>query len=412
MTPLKISFRSLLASPLTSLLNIILIAFGSAILVILLLVTTQINAKLEKNAKDIDLVVGAKGSPLQLVLSSIYYIDFPTGNIPLKDAEAIAANPGVRRAVPLALGDNYNGFRIVGTDTSFIHLYGLKVHSGRFWRNDFEVSIGSAVAEAAKLKVGDQFFGVHGLSGNGEIHKRHAYVVSGILASQGNVTDNLVMTNIASVWKMHDHDHQGELPGPVHKEDHHEGKADDHEHQADREITSLLIQYRSPMSVITFPRMVNQSTHMQAASPAMESARLFSLIGVGVDTLQWFAVLIMFIAAMSVFISLFNSLKERKYDLAIMRSLGATRGVIFRIIIFQGMILAGVGAIAGIAAGHIALEVTGKFQEASEAQLSGLHFIPNEGFIVLAAVFTGIIASVLPALQAYRTDISKVLAKG
>lgn len=411
MTSLNISFKNLLASPLTSLLNIILVAFGSAILVILLLATTQIIDKLEKNSKDIDLVVGAKGSPLQLVLSSIYYIDFPTGNIPLKDAEAIAVNPMVRRAVPLALGDSYNGFRIVGTDTSFIHLYELKLSSGRYWKTDFEVSIGSAVAEVANLKVGDRFFGAHGLSGEGEIHRSHAYIVAGILAPQGNMTDNLVMTNVASVWKMHDHDHHGEQPGEALHGDHHESESDQHEHHADKEITSLLIQYRSPMSVVTFPRMVNQSTNMQAASPAMESARLFSLIGVGVDTLQWFAVLIMFIAALSVFISLLNSLKERKYDLAIMRSLGASRGMIFRIIIFEGMIMAGVGAITGLAAGHMALEVAGSFQETPDAKLSGLYFTSGEGFIVLAAVLTGIVASVVPALQAYRTDISKVLAK-
>ncbi|KAI9549839.1 hypothetical protein GHT06_007530 [Daphnia sinensis] len=238
-----------------------LIAFGTAILTILLLASTQIEQKLNNNSKDIDLVVGAKGSPLQLILSSIYYIDFPTGNIPLKEANELAHNPFVKRAVPLALGDNYNGIRIVGTDSNYISLYGLTTQSGKFWQADLEATIGSNVAEEQGLKVGDTFFGAHGLTENKDLHKDHAYKVVGILAPQGNVTDNLILTNVASVWEMHGEEANGETEG--------------------KEITSLLIQYRSPMSVAMFPRMVNQMTSLQSASPAMESTRLFSLIGVG-----------------------------------------------------------------------------------------------------------------------------------
>src|SRR4051812_6298885 len=119
MSPIKISWKSLRSKPLSSALNLMLIAFGTGILTILLLASAQIGEKLDNNSKDIDLVVGAKGSPLQLILSSIYYIDFPTGNIPLKDAQALAHSPFVKRAVPLAQGDNYNGIRIVGTDSNF-----------------------------------------------------------------------------------------------------------------------------------------------------------------------------------------------------------------------------------------------------------------------------------------------------
>jgi GTP cyclohydrolase II len=130
-----------------------LIAFGTGILTILLLASTQIEEKLNNNSKDIDLVVGAKGSPLQLILSSIYYIDFPTGNIPLKEANQLAKNPFVKRATPLALGDNYQGARIVGTDSNFISLYGLKTQSGKFWSADLEVTIGANVAQEHNLKI-------------------------------------------------------------------------------------------------------------------------------------------------------------------------------------------------------------------------------------------------------------------
>jgi putative ABC transport system permease protein len=396
MSPLKISWKSLRSKPLSSILNIMLIAFGTGILTILLLASTQISEKLENNSKDIDLVIGAKGSPLQLILSSIYYIDFPTGNIPLKEAMELAHSPFVKKAVPLALGDNYNGIRIVGTDSNFISVYKLKTASGKFWQSDFEITIGANVALTQKLKVGDSLYGAHGLTGNSDVHKSHPYKVSGILESQGNVTDNLILTNVASVWKMHDSDRM---------------ESEDHQGNDQQELTSLLIQYRSPMSVVMFPRMVNESTNMQAASPAQESTRLFSLIGIGVDTLQWFALLIMLIAGISVFVNLYNSLKERSYDLAIMRTLGASRGKLFVIVITEGILLTLAGTTIGIGLAHLALQYIGHYQESSQARLSGLVFLSDEIYLFAAGIAIGIFASVIPAVQAYRSNISKILAK-
>jgi len=422
MGPLKISWKSLRSKPLSSALNIMLIAFGTGILTILLLASRQIGEKLDNNSKDIDLVVGAKGSPLQLILSSIYYIDFPTGNIPLKAAMELAHSPFVKRAVPLALGDNYNGIRIVGTDSNFVSLYKLKTSAGKFWQKDFETTIGSAVAKTQNLKIGDTFYGAHGLTGSSDIHKSHQYTVSGILEHQGNATDNLILTNVASVWKMHDEheDHKTEShEDHDHKagEAHQHNEADHHDHEdtlpADesRELTSLLIQYRSPMSVAMFPRLVNETTNMQAASPAQESTRLFSLIGVGVDTLQWFAILIMFIAAISVFVNLYNSLKERNYDLAIMRTLGASRTKLFLIVIAEGIMLTLAGTLIGIALGHLVLEFIGSNQESGQAQLSGFVLLYDEIYLFVAGLGIGIFAAVIPAVQAYQSNISKILSK-
>jgi len=402
MNIVTISWKNIRSKPLGSALNILLVAFGTGILTLLLLASGQISDKLARNSKDIDLVVGAKGSPLQLILSSIYYIDFPTGNIPLKDAEQLMRNPMVRKAVPLALGDNYNGTRIVGTDSSFSSLYGLKLHSGRFWQADFETTIGAAVARSQHLKIGDTFYGAHGLTSSSDVHHSHAYKVTGILEAQGSVADDLILTTIPSVWKMH-----GE-------EDTHEEDTHDHHHDEDagddKELTALLIQYRSPMSVAIFPRMVNETTNMQAASPAQESTRLFSLIGVGVDTLQWFAILIMIIAGISVFVSLYNALKERAYDLAVMRTLGASRSAVFAIVIFEGLVLTFIGSLTGMILAHLGIQLIGSYQESSQTRLSGLMFMGSELFILAAGLFTGVISSVIPAIRAYRTDISGVLS--
>lgn len=409
MNALFISWKSIWSKPLSSALSILLIAFGIGILSILLLASHQIDEKLNKNSKDIDLVVGAKGSPMQLILSSIYYIDFPTGNIPYKEAYAIMKNPFVKRAVPLALGDNYNGVRIVGTDTNFVSLYELEIAQGSLWSKDLEVSVGATVAREQNLKVGDTFHGAHGLTTQKDKHDHAAFTVAGILKESGNVTDNLILTNVSSVWNMHgdheeaeeEHDHSD--PNHVHEE-----KEIDY---SDKELTSILIQYRSPMSVVMFPAMVNATTNMQSASPAMESTRLFSLVGVGVETLQWFAYLVMFIAAISVFVNLYNSLKERSYDLAIMRTLGASRAKLFLIVILEGLILAVIGTIIGLALGHGAIELIGDMQKQSQARLSGLIFVKNEIYLIFAGLGIGILASMLPSIQAYRANISKILGK-
>jgi putative ABC transport system permease protein len=435
MSPLKISWKSLWSKPLSAGLNMMLIAFGTGILTMLLLASAQISDKLENNSRDIDLVVGAKGSPLQLILSSIYYIDFPTGNIPLKQAMELAHNPFVKRAAPLALGDNYNGVRIVGTDSNFVALYGLKVSSGKLWSSDFETTIGINVAKEQNLNIGDKFYGAHGLTGSTDVHKAHPYLVTGILARQDNVTDNLILTNVQSVWGMHEEgsheeaeeEHhegkeaakqpqRGELkkhPQEGQAEEHHQGEeSEKHHHEEEqRELTSILIQYRSPMSVVMFPRMVNETTNMQAASPAQESTRLFSLIGVGVDTLQWFAVLIMLIAAISVFVNLYNSLKDRNYDLAIMRTLGASRAKLFIIVLSEGIMLTLAGTLIGIALGHLALQVIGHYQESSQAKLTGLVLLPSEIYLFVAGLAIGIFASIIPAVQAYRANISQILSK-
>jgi putative ABC transport system permease protein len=165
------------------------------------------------------------------------------------------------------------------------------------------------------------------------------------------------------------------------------------------------------MSVAMFPRMVNETTNMQAASPAQESTRLFSLIGVGVDTLQWFAVMIMLIAAISVFVNLYNSLKERNYDLAIMRTLGASRVKLLVIIISEGIILTLAGTIIGIALGHLALEIIGTYQESSQAKLTGLVLLRAEIYLFVVGLAIGIFASIIPAIQAYSANISKILSK-
>jgi putative ABC transport system permease protein len=401
------------ARPLNTALNIILLSLGIAVISILLIVNNQLQQKIEQNARGIDLVVGAKGSPLQLILCNIFHIDFPTGNINLKEAEKVSKNRLVKKAIPMALGDSYNGYRIIGTNKLYAELYKAALASGEWWHADMEVTIGSSVAKALKLNVGDKFESTHGLTAEGHSHEETHFIVKGIFASTNSVLDNLILTNVESIWKVHeahaDDDVKDTLKMKISKPSLLIPSVEAGD--STKEITSLLIQYRNPMGAIQMPRWVNGQSSLQAASPAFETARLFSILGVGVDILKAFAYVLILISALSIFIALYNSLKERRYDMAIMRSMGASRIKLFSSILFEGAILTLVGCLIGILMGHAAVELMGRLvEETQKAGISGLIFYDEEWIILVGSLLLGILCAIIPAIQAYRTDISKVLA--
>jgi len=408
MNLLLLVWSYLKAKPLNTALNIFLLALGIAVVTVLLLFSNQLQEKISANAKGIDLVVGAKGSPLQLILSSVFHIDFPTGNIKLSEAQKVVRHRMVKNAIPLALGDSYKGYRIVGTNHAYAALYKATLASGDWWENDLEVTAGATVARLAGLKPGDSFVSAHGLTPNGHDHDERQYLVTGILQQSNTVIDNLILTNIESVWKVHAPLQDSTPITPLHPSSLvPSAEAGD----SVREVTSLLIEYRNPLAVIQLPRFINSNSNLQAASPAFETARLFSILGVGVDVLRGFAYVLIIISGLSIFIALYNSLKERQYDLAIMRSMGASRSKLFISILMEGSILTVLGSLIGLALGHGVLWLfTVLVVESQKAGVTAAAFYPAEGFILAGSVVLGVVCSLIPAIQAYRTDIHKVLA--
>jgi putative ABC transport system permease protein len=416
MNLLLLAWNYLIAKPLNTFLNIILLGLGIAVIIILMLFSRQMQEKISSNSKGIDLVVGAKGSPLQIILCNVFHIDFPTGNISLKEAEKISRNRLVKKAIPLALGDSYQLFRIIGSTHDYPNLYNAELVAGEWWEKDMEVTIGANVAEDMNLNIGDTFFSAHGMMEGGHDHEEHPFVVKGILKRGGNVLDNLILCSVKSIWLVHDHK----------EEEHHHHDEDDHDHDAHMstlvpgadlndstlQVTSVLLQYRSPVAMMQLPRLINEQSNMQAASPAFETARLFTILGVGVEILEGFAYLIIFISILSIFIALYNSLKERKYDLAVMRTLGGTRSKLLVSILLEGIALTTAGCVLGMLLGHGALLAFAQnIDEARRAGINGMVFYTDEWWVLGGGVVLGLIAALLPAIQAYRTDISEVLAR-
>ena len=394
----QLAWSYLRARPLGTLLNVVLLALGVGTIGFVLIVNGQIGDSLNRDAQGIDLVVGAKGSPIQLILAGIFHLDAPTGNIPLKSAEELARNPLIKRVIPLSLGDSFRGYRIVGTSPDYVGLYGGTLGSGTMWKDKMEAVLGSTVATKTGLGVGDRFVGSHGLTEGGPVHGDSVYTVVGILRPTGTVLDRLVLVNTESVWFVH------------------EGKISDPEEQkvisAERQVTVLLIQYASPLAAASLPRKINSETDMLAASPAYESARLFRMIGVGADVIKAFGGVVLATAALSLFIALYHALNERAYDIAVLRTLGARPSQIALMMMLEALMLAVLGGVLGLLLAHALVAILTAWMASQESlRISAWAFSSEELWLLVPALLAAALAALLPSWRAAHADISATLAR-
>jgi putative ABC transport system permease protein len=451
MTPLKLAWRNL--TDLSMLLTLTLFALGVGLTSLLLLVNKQLTDKFEKNLAGVDVVVGAKGSPLQLILCNMYHVDVPTGNISLKSARPFLnpRHPLIKKSVPLSLGDSYKTYRVVGTIPDFVDLYNGKIAEGQLWNAPMETTIGATVADKTGLKIGDTFSSNHGLTTDGDEHDAAKFKVVGIFQPTGTVLDQLILTASESTWQVHDHegisdskisdsksstDHDADhndYDSDAHKDDH-----DGNDHaplqtsniqlqtvetdprtrlltaDSSKQITALLLQFKARnVQTLNFQRNLNENTDMQAATPALEINRLFEMMGVGESALKALAGLIVVVSGLSIFIALFNSLRERRYELALLRVMGSGRERLFLLIILEGLLLSFMGFIIGIVLSHGAMQLLGKYMtDAYRYTFSGKIWLAEEWNLLIGALLIGFLAAIIPAFSAYKTDISKTLAKG
>ncbi|MEL6832570.1 MAG: FtsX-like permease family protein [Bacteroidota bacterium] len=526
MNLLRLSWKNLTFKPLSMLLSITLFALGVGLISLLFLLQHQLQDKFEKNLAGVDLVIGAKGSPLQLILSSMYHVDAPTGNVELGAVKPFLnpKHPLIERAIPLSMGDSYRTFRIVGTTNDILDMYQAELAEGKAWERNFEVTIGSKVARDAGLRMGDSFSSSHGFLEDDNLGHDHTdFKVVGILKTSGTVLDQLILTTNQSYWLTHEHgtapapaspqeeeadehdheghdhgdeddheghdheghdhgdehdheghdheghdhddehdheghDHEGHDHGDEHDHEGHDHEGHDHEghdhgdehdheghdhddehdheghdheghdhgeeHQgaipkplmeepAEKQITAVLVQFKGRnYQALNMQRSINENTEMQAATPAIEINRLYSLMDSGEQALRILAIVIIIVSALSIFISLLSSLRERKYELALMRVMGSSHSRLFLLILFEGLILALLGWALGFLVSHGSMQIFAQqLAEAYGYDFSGWIFLPQEWLVLFGSLALGILAAILPAMKAGQTDISETLLK-
>ena len=389
--------------PLGAVFNILLLAVGIAVILTVFHLNDRMDKKIADDLQGIDLVISGKGSPLQIILANVFHIDIPTGNIPLDEANKIVTGPLIKSAIPLAYGDNYNGYRIVGTTPAYIAHYNGEIVRGKIFSHEMEAVIGSEIAHKYALRIGDKIVGAHGLTDSHDMHTNAPYIVVGILKPTGRVIDRLVLTPVESIWHVH------EMP----EEEEHEHEHEEEEHIEGREITAFLLSYKSPMAAVQLPRLINQNGSMQAASPAFEMARLNKLMGTGGDVLAAFGVLLIGFAAFGVFISFFNAVTERQYDIALLRALGATRSHIFLLIMTEVAMMGIAGAALGGILTHVLLYGVMSWIYAEKHIFLGVTPVMGvtEICVMFAAIVISLMAGLIPALKAMRVQIIKTLVR-
>ena len=368
-------------------LSVFLMIVGITIITVSILVNQVTKETFSKNNPGLDAVVGAKGSPLQLILSSIHHIDIPTGNISFQNAKEIIKHPAIKTAVPISLGDNFQNFRIVGTNKSFLKLYKVDLISGTVWSQPMQAVIGYNVSKITKLKIDKFFVGSHGLIDTGDVHVEQPYKIVGVLKKTGTILDNLILTSLDSVWNLHSDTNKDRL-----------------------EITSLLLKYKNKTSSFSFPRLINKRTNMQAASPSFEISKLLKLTGNAHRIVDYLSILIIILSFLGILFTLLNNINERKYDLAVLRTLGFSRWKLFSIILSEGMIISILGSTIGIICGYIIYESMYYFSIVGRSiEFGQLNFLNDLFLIWIIINIIAFITCLIPCIKVYKQNIRSTL---
>ncbi|MGB3213947.1 MAG: ABC transporter permease [Alphaproteobacteria bacterium] len=428
MNDLRLVLCSLRSRFMPSALSVLLIAFGFMLALLVIMFSNHVYKRLSSDGQGVDLVIGAKGSPLQLILSSIYHVDLPVGNIPYAEAKRWMGHPQVKQAIPLALGDNWHGFRIVGTTADYLSLYGAVFQDGKTWESPFEAVAGSATG----LRLDMSFSGAHGLMEGGDHHEGHPYRVVGILKPTGTVLDRLILTSVDSVLVLHgqhDHDYQESQDEDEHSHT-HDSVSDEngHEHEEEQvksdddhseeigmslpEITAVLLKVKSPLAAMSLPHTINRESSLQAANPALEMARLSGMLGVGSKSLGALSFLLIAIAALSIFSGLASTIDGRMGELAVLRAIGYSRRRLIGIVLAEGLIITISGIILGLALGVACFRALVSYSSAlDESQAFFDWSAPGLAEALISIFFAGLVSAIIPALRAGRIDISAQLAR-
>ena len=418
----------------STILAVLLTTFGISISIILVQFENHIKNRLNNDGKKIDIVVGAKGSPLQIVLSSIYHIDLPTGNIPFSSLKTISQDPLVEKVIPLALGDNWKNNRIVGTTHEYIEHYGAKLDKGRNWQKVFEVVAGSSV----KINLNQKFSGSHGLVDSNDVHDHGEYKVVGILKPTGTVLDRLLLTSVKSVLQIHgqnikdneQHNHEHEHDKHEHEKHEHQldenkHKTDNHDHHSEHmddyisnnqgfiepEITSLLITTKSPIANINLPRSINKESQLQAANPAFEITRLSTMLGLGSKSFKLLSIIIMLIAVLSIFTGLASNFENRLRDLAILRAIGYSKARVFKIISLEGIIIVIFGIIIGLCSSYLVFNFLVDMIAPLNNSNAKFKFSFDMVIIIFLVLLAGLCASFFPAYKGSKVSVAKQLTQ-
>lgn len=428
---LKIAWQDLSRKPIQNILAVIIGGVAIALAIAVLLISASVQQGMVDAAMPFDMIVGAKGSPTQLILNTIFLTDTPIGNIPASVREDLATDDRVERVIPFAFGDNYQGYRVVGTSPD---LFEIRVSpskppvfqlaegdffteaEGHIHQDDhdhqdhleeasadhhdessapaehqhddasFPVVLGAEVAHKTGLKLGDSFFTTHGLahqSAESDQHQ-HAMEVVGILRPMNLPYDKGIFTSLEALWEAHG--------------------------TRDGEVTALMVTPVNYGELMEIYQEINQDSRAQAALPGAVMGDLFNILGMSTDILRAISWIVLAMALIALAISLNWSAVNRTRDNAILRVLGAGRNDILTIVVLQGLVIAVGASLLGLALGHLCAWGVARYIKTTTAIYSPAAFVAEEIWLILVAIGLSLVLSLIPAIRSYRADVVEDLA--
>ena len=417
MIHLLIAWRNLCQKSLPSLLSIAVVSTAVAMTIIVMLLSASIRHGLVLATEPFDLIAGAKGSPNQLVLNTVFLQDVPIGNIDYALSKKLSANPLVEAAIPLGFGDTYHGYRLVGTEQAiFAHrsrpgqLPWLQLDQGKPFQNEYEAVIGAKVAADTGLTVGATFTSSHGVTAGGKAHSNNLFTVVGIMKPVLGPYDQAILVPLTSLWAIHQHE-PAQAIDPVMAEQ-HTALADESAHEQDEHgTTAILVKPRGYAEAMSLYQQFQKDTQVQIVFPAQVIVRLFSVLSDSEQVLTLVGLTAFSMTLLLVSFALYWSALIRSRDRAILRAVGGRWQDIAVIVLLEGLILVWSGIMTGVLLGHgIFAALASALQQ--KTALAVINTVSSAELLTIAAVLlTGILASIIPALYSAKISVSADLSR-
>lgn len=395
---LRIVFKSLRQHALSTSVTALSIALASGLLMAVWAVKAQSRATFTGQTAGFDAVLGARGSQLQLVLNSLFHVEASPGNLAWQDYLDIKKDPRVAQAIPIAVGDNYRGYRLVGTlpgmltDVEYAPGRKFVVRSpGRLFDPQLrEAVVGSFAAQRLGLRYGDKFQPYHGLIFDENSQHVETYVVVGVLEPSNTPADRVIWIPLEGLQRMAGHDPK-----------------------AATDVSAVLVKLRSPIAGKQLEMLYNkQGNRLTFAWPiGTIIAQLFDKIAWFDRVLALVAWLVALVATGSILASIYNSMNERRRDIAILRALGARRRTVFGAVVLEAAGISAIGVVAGfVIYGGIMAGAAAVIRSQTGVVLDPLAWNPVMAWAPPGMIALGALAGVVPAVKAYRTDVAEHLA--